>query len=66
MEIIMKELVGGRCPPAPPAPAFGIWGPCPIYLSLGYANLVYRFFMRGRVPLKLPLGRVTFLLWRTG
>ena len=51
-----NRFVGGHCPPAPPAPALGEWGPCPIHLSWAWRLLYLRIFLEGDfVPLKLPL-----------
>ena len=47
LRLCMKTLVGGRCPPAPPAPAFGKWGPCPIYLCWNWNRLYIKINMRG-------------------
>jgi len=39
--------LGGACrgttvPLHPPAPAFGVWGPCPIHLSLGIERCIFK------------------------
>ena len=46
MEMNDQILVGGRCPPAPPAPALDEWGPCPIRLGWAYVTLFLEIKLR--------------------
>lgn len=51
----MLQFVGGHCPPAPPAPAFGNGTEAPSP-QLGSTDFIFRDFLEGDfIPLKLPL-----------
>lgn len=52
--------VGGRCPPAPPAPAIGEWGPYPNHLSWSLKTLDVKTNMRVTPSPSPPPGMVTF------
>ncbi len=57
MKMNKQKPVGGLCPPDPPAPAFGEWGPFPILLSWALRTMI----LENNEGDKSPLYEIDFI-----